>query len=205
MGVCYKGGNFNTSVNFARWLLESEAPTNHVTKAQQVLQACERQLQDANKLNYDFINPFVVCGATFTPIYCGQKDVSYPYCIAQFVPSIQGNLCTICELAVVGSDASRLLCSTTQIRWCQHWTHADYAFLFQEVSLPAYRSRLMLYSTFENHVEKYAKRVCNKYWKNFRAFLRDWKTQFIETEMVHASLCIIYCSAMKKWCIPPKK
>jgi len=113
MGVWYKRGNFNTSVNFSRWLLESEAPTNHVTKAQQVLQACERQLQDANKLNYDFRNPFVVCGATFTPIYRGQKDVSCPYCTTHFVPSIQGNLCTICELAVVGSDASGLLCSTT--------------------------------------------------------------------------------------------
>ena len=67
-------------------------------------------------LNYDFRNPFVVCGETFTPIYRGQKDVSCPYCTTHFVPSIQGNLCTICELAVVGSDASRLLCSTTQIR-----------------------------------------------------------------------------------------
>lgn len=41
----------------------------------------------------------------------------------------------------------------------------------------------MLYSAFENYVEKYARRVCNKSWKNFRAFLRDWKTRFIETEM----------------------
>jgi len=116
MGVCYKGGNFNTAANFARRLLESEPPANHATKARQVLQACERQLQDAKKLNYDFRNPFVVCGATFTPIYRGQKDVSCPYCTARFVPSVQGNLCPICELAVVGSDASGLLCSTTQIR-----------------------------------------------------------------------------------------
>lgn len=116
MGVCYKGGNFNTAANFARRLLESEPPANHATKARQVLQACERQLQDAKKLNYDFRNPFVVCGATFTPIYRGQKDVSCPYCTARFVPSVQGNLCPICELAVVGTDASGLLCSTTQIR-----------------------------------------------------------------------------------------
>jgi hypothetical protein len=59
-------------------------------------------LQDAKKLNYDFRNPFVVCGATFTPIYHGQKDVSCPYCTAHFVPIIKGNLCPICELAVVG-------------------------------------------------------------------------------------------------------
>ena len=115
-GVFYKEGNFNTTVNFDQHLLKSDPPANHATKAQQVLQACERQLQDANKLNYDFRNPFVIYGATFTPIYHGEKDVSCPYCTTHFVPSIQGNLCTICELAVMGSDASELLCSTTQIR-----------------------------------------------------------------------------------------
>ena len=78
MGVFYKGGNFNTAANFARKLLESEPPSNHATKARHVLQTCERQLQDAKKLNYDFRNPFVVCGTTFTPIYPGQKDVSCP-------------------------------------------------------------------------------------------------------------------------------
>jgi len=38
-------------------------------------------------------------------------------------------------------------------------------------------------SAFEDHVERYARTVCNKSWANFRAFLRDWKKQFIETEM----------------------
>ncbi|XP_057816262.2 coatomer subunit alpha-1 [Cryptomeria japonica] len=116
MGVCYKQGNFNTAANFARRLLETEPSANHATKARQVLKACEKQPQDATDLNYDFRNPFVICGATFTPIYRGQKDVSCPYCTARFVPSIHGNLCPICELAVVGSDASGLLCSPAQIR-----------------------------------------------------------------------------------------
>uniref|UniRef100_A0A0C9RN30 Coatomer subunit alpha n=1 Tax=Wollemia nobilis TaxID=56998 RepID=A0A0C9RN30_9CONI len=116
MGVCYKHGNLNTAANFARRLLETEPSANIATKARQVLQVCEKQPRDATKLNYDFRNPFVVCGATFTPIYRGQKDVSCPYCTARFVPSTHGNLCPICELAVVGSDASGLLCSTTQIR-----------------------------------------------------------------------------------------
>eukprot|EP00252_Welwitschia_mirabilis_P021041 TRINITY_DN5284_c0_g1_i1.p1 TRINITY_DN5284_c0_g1~~TRINITY_DN5284_c0_g1_i1.p1 ORF type:complete len:1221 (-),score=281.99 TRINITY_DN5284_c0_g1_i1:440-4102(-) len=116
MGVCYKGGNFSTAANFARRLLETEPPANHASKARQVLQACERQMQDAKKLNYDFRNPFVVCGATFTPIYHGQKNVSCPYCSARFVPSIQGNLCPVCELAVVGADASGLHCSVTQTK-----------------------------------------------------------------------------------------
>ena len=44
MGVCYNGGNFNTTANFFQRLLKSEPPANHATKARQVLQACERQL-----------------------------------------------------------------------------------------------------------------------------------------------------------------
>ncbi|KAM1539897.1 hypothetical protein ACFX14_004688 [Malus domestica] len=62
------------------------------------------------------LNPFVVCGATYVPIYRGQKDVSCPYCSSRFVPDQEGKLCTVCDLSVVGSDASGLLCSPTQIR-----------------------------------------------------------------------------------------
>ncbi|KAM1123168.1 hypothetical protein FF1_004570 [Malus domestica] len=73
-------------------------------------------MTDATQLNYDFRNPFVVCGATYVPIYRGQKDVSCPYCSSRFVPDQEGKLCTVCDLSVVGSDASGLLCSPTQIR-----------------------------------------------------------------------------------------
>lgn len=52
-------------------------------------------------LNYDFRNLFVVFAATFAPVYCGQKYVSFPYCAPHFIPIIKGNLCAICELAVV--------------------------------------------------------------------------------------------------------
>lgn len=49
---------------------------NHSTEVQQVLQACERQLQDAKNFNYDFDfrKPFVAGAATFTPIYHGQSE-----------------------------------------------------------------------------------------------------------------------------------
>ena len=52
-------------------------------------------------LNYDFRNPFVFFGATFTPLFRGQKYVSCPHCTPHFIPIIKGNLCAICELAVV--------------------------------------------------------------------------------------------------------
>ncbi|TQE12046.1 hypothetical protein C1H46_002440 [Malus baccata] len=117
MSVCYKAGNLNTAANFARRLLETN-PTieNHAKTARQILQAAEKNMTDATQLNYDFRNPFVVCGATYVPIYRGQKDVSCPYCSSRFVPDQEGKLCTVCDLSVVGSDASGLLCSPTQIR-----------------------------------------------------------------------------------------
>ncbi|KAM1422472.1 hypothetical protein ACFX2I_004600 [Malus domestica] len=117
MSVCYKAGNLNTAANFARRLLETN-PTieNHAKTARQILQAAEKNMTDATQLNYDFRNPFVVYGATYVPIYRGQKDVSCPYCSSRFVPDQEGKLCTVCDLSVVGSDASGLLCSPTQIR-----------------------------------------------------------------------------------------
>lgn len=117
MTVCYKAKNLNTAANFARRLLETN-PTieNQAKTARQVLQAAERNMKDVSQLNYDFRNPFVVCGATYVPIYRGQKDVSCSYCSSRFVPAQEGQLCTVCDLAVVGSDASGLLCSPSQIR-----------------------------------------------------------------------------------------
>lgn len=117
MTVCYKAKNLATAANFARRLLETN-PTveNQAKTARQVLQAAERNMTDAAQLNYDFRNPFVICGATYVPIYRGQKDVSCPYCSSRFVPSQEGQLCTVCDLAVVGADASGLFCSPSQIR-----------------------------------------------------------------------------------------
>ncbi|KAK6932876.1 Coatomer, alpha subunit, C-terminal [Dillenia turbinata] len=117
MTVCYKANNFSTAGSFARRLLETN-PTNEsqAKKARQVLQAAEKSQQDASDLNYDFRNPFVVCGATYVPIYRGQKDVSCPYCSSCFVPSQEGELCAVCDLATIGADASGLLCSPSQIR-----------------------------------------------------------------------------------------
>ncbi|XP_019057409.1 PREDICTED: coatomer subunit alpha-1-like [Tarenaya hassleriana] len=117
MSVCYKAKNLATASNFARRLLETNPAVESQAKmARQVVQASERNMTDASKLNYDFRNPFVICGGTYVPIYRGQKDVSCPYCTARFVPSHEGKLCSVCDLAVVGADASGLLCSPSQVR-----------------------------------------------------------------------------------------
>ncbi|KAJ4832155.1 hypothetical protein Tsubulata_015999 [Turnera subulata] len=117
MTISFKAKNLAMAAQFARRLLEAN-PTNEnqAKSARQVLAAAERNMTDAVEVNYDFRNPFVVCGATFVPIYQGQKYVSCPYCSSRFVPNQEGNLCTVCDLAVVGADASGLLCSPAQIR-----------------------------------------------------------------------------------------
>ncbi|KAK6946303.1 Coatomer, alpha subunit, C-terminal [Dillenia turbinata] len=117
MTVCYKAKNLTTAANFARRLLETNPSSESQSKtAKQVLKAAEANMNDAIQLNYDFRNPFVVCGATYVPIYRGQKDVSCPYCTSRFVPDQEGQICSVCDLAVIGADASGLLCSPSQIR-----------------------------------------------------------------------------------------
>ncbi|KAG8389909.1 hypothetical protein BUALT_Bualt01G0028000 [Buddleja alternifolia] len=117
LSVCFKAQNMATAANFARRFLETN-PTNEnqARTARQVLQAAERNMKDATQLNYDFRNPFVVCGATHVPIYRGQKDITCPYCSTHFVLSQQGQICNVCDLAIVGADASGLLCSPSQVR-----------------------------------------------------------------------------------------
>lgn len=117
MRVSYKENNLSTAANFARRFLETN-PTNEnqVKTARGVLQAAEKNMKDKHELNYDFRNPFVICGATYVPIYRGQKDVSCPFCSSRFVPSQEGKLCAVCDLSVVGADSSGLLCSPSQMR-----------------------------------------------------------------------------------------
>ena len=38
-------------------------------QTRKILQACEKTLTDAHKLNYDEHNPFDICGASYKPIY----------------------------------------------------------------------------------------------------------------------------------------
>ncbi|XP_010472129.2 PREDICTED: coatomer subunit alpha-2 [Camelina sativa] len=117
MSVCYRSENFATACIFAtRYLDTHSAVESHNMMAIKVEQACRGNMTDATNLNYDYRNPFVICGSTYVPIYRGHKRVSCPYCTAWFVPSQEGNICAVCDLAVIGADASGLLCSPSQLR-----------------------------------------------------------------------------------------
>ena len=66
----------------------------------------DRNPRDEVKLNYDEHNPFVVCGASLTPIYRGHKSVVCPLCGTHFLPTYKGKLCSVCDVATVGAEAS---------------------------------------------------------------------------------------------------
>ena len=78
------------------------------TQARKVQEVADRTPRDEVKLNYDEHNPFVVCGASLTPIYRGHKSVACPLCGAHFHPVHKGKLCTICDVATIGAEASGL-------------------------------------------------------------------------------------------------
>ena len=114
MSIFFKMKNYATASTFCRRLLELNPPVKVATQAKQVLQACERAPKDELEVNYDSHNPFVVCSATFVPIYRGTKDSRCPTCGAHYVVEQAGNVCEVCNLGKIGADATGLVCCATR-------------------------------------------------------------------------------------------
>ena len=68
------------------------------------------------ELDYDSRNPFVVCSATFAPIYRGTKDVACSCCGAKFIAEGDhvNKVCPVCNLGAVGVEAAGLVVSPSQ-------------------------------------------------------------------------------------------
>jgi len=116
MSIFFKLKNYNTAAGFCRRLLELNPPAKVAQQAKQVLQACERTPKDEVELKYDSRNPFVVCSATFEPIYRGTKDSACPMCGAKYVADQAGSICHVCNLGKIGADATGLMVSPSQQR-----------------------------------------------------------------------------------------
>jgi len=108
MSCSYKIQNYKDASSFAKRLLELNPKPPIALQAKKVIAFAEKNNTNAEKLNYDERNPFVLCGSSFTPIYKGSESVTCPYCKAHFLPQFKGKLCNICLLAKVGADASGL-------------------------------------------------------------------------------------------------
>lgn len=104
----FKAKNYNTAAIFARRLLELAPPSTVANEARQIQSACERTPRDEIKLDYDQYNPFVVCAISYEAIYKGSPKAECPYCQASYLPEHEGKVCTVCEVAKIGSQASGL-------------------------------------------------------------------------------------------------
>mmetsp|Transcript_9474 Transcript_9474/g.21710 ORF Transcript_9474/g.21710 Transcript_9474/m.21710 type:complete len:1277 (+) Transcript_9474:222-4052(+) len=106
--------NFNTAASFARRLLELNPKAEHKEMALKVLKICDQNKSNAQELQYDERNPFVVCTSTFKPIYRGQPMSRCGFCSAPFSPPCKGKLCTICQVAEIGFKGTGLTNSRQQ-------------------------------------------------------------------------------------------
>lgn len=104
----FKLKNFITASQFTQRLLELPPPRQVADEARQIQSVCERTMRDEIDLAYDQYNPFVVCNITFEPIYKGSPKSDCPFCHASYKPEFQGKLCTVCEVAQIGANATGL-------------------------------------------------------------------------------------------------
>jgi len=108
MNCAYKIKNFNHAASFARRLLDLAPKEDIATQARKVVKFSEQNNENAQVLNYNERNPFVVCGISFVPIYKGSPVSNCPFCQAAFLPEHKGKLCTTCQLSEIGREVSGL-------------------------------------------------------------------------------------------------
>jgi len=112
MTQSYKGGNFINAAAFARRVLELPS-LNHqsdiFSKAQLVLKNSEQKARNAHALNYDERNPFTIDCKSLKPIYRGSPSSACPYCASTFSLDAKGELCTTCNIALVGVETIGLV------------------------------------------------------------------------------------------------
>jgi len=108
MSVAYKIKNYKTASSFAKRLLELNPAPALATQARKVIAFAEKTPEDESKLNYDERNPFVMCCASYTPIYKGNALAKCPFCGACYLPEHKRTLCTVCQVSEVGIEAKGL-------------------------------------------------------------------------------------------------
>lgn len=69
LNLLFKLKCFKTCLEVGRRLLELGPKQDVAQQTRKILQACEKSPQDEVRLDYNPLNPFDVCAATYTPIY----------------------------------------------------------------------------------------------------------------------------------------
>lgn len=103
-----------TAAAFARRLIELGPKPEIAEKTRKILKACDQAPTDAHPVAYDQHNPFVLCAASYKPVYKGSPVETCPFCAASYQPQYKGTLCTVCALSEVGKAATGLRLSLSQ-------------------------------------------------------------------------------------------
>ncbi|CAI2316133.1 unnamed protein product [Caenorhabditis sp. 36 PRJEB53466] len=104
----FKLKQMKTCASFCRRLLELAPKPEIAAQIRKILAAAERDNTDAHKLCYDEHNPFVVCSRQFVPLYRGRPLCKCPFCGASYSEGLEGQVCNVCQVAEIGSNATGL-------------------------------------------------------------------------------------------------
>jgi coatomer protein complex subunit alpha (xenin) len=97
----------HSSLGFARRLLELGPQPEIAQQARKIISLAEKSPQDEVLLEYNPLNPFVVCASTYEPLYKGGKpSVHCPYCGASYIEKQKGGLCVCCDVSKIGLQVS---------------------------------------------------------------------------------------------------
>ena len=78
-----------------------------------VLQICETKNTDEVNIDYPE-NGFVLCCESFTPIGRGKPSIRCPYCSSIYHEKYDQYLCSNCNIAKIGQEATGLKSSQEQ-------------------------------------------------------------------------------------------
>lgn len=84
-----------------------------VNYAEKVKSSYDAQVDQKVQLDYDDLNPYSLCAATFKPIFSGNQLVSCPLCDAKYKPEFSGKPCKVCLVSEVGKTCSGFKCTCT--------------------------------------------------------------------------------------------
>ncbi|TKR92815.1 hypothetical protein L596_007393 [Steinernema carpocapsae] len=114
INLMFKLKQMRTCTALCRDLLGLGPKTEVADQIRKVLSVAERDPTEAYQLNYDGLNPFVVCSRTHTPLYRGKPQIKCAFCQASYSPEFAGETCDVCEVAEIGKDAIGLRISAVQ-------------------------------------------------------------------------------------------
>lgn len=89
---------------YAGRLLELGPKPELAQKCRKIIQACDKDPSNAEKLEYDPLNPFSVSGDELKPVYKGTPSARCAFCATTYLPSAKGTKCVVCDIAEVGKD-----------------------------------------------------------------------------------------------------